>query len=169
MTTTDTTCLQFLWAEDEIDEATHRHPTKADLLHHSFALLTPTHPLMATEFVHRSHCRDLLDRVAAGTDTRPATAAELCCASCEASQIAPLTRAATGLYFRMWAQAFPHLPHASDLLPHLEAVDGDRIDDLETHHRRTLSIPTRTLGPVECSGLHHGKPTKCRYATDVTA
>jgi hypothetical protein len=52
-------------AEEEIEAARARHPQHADRLYHSFSLLQPITGLdrMRTEFVYRSHCRELLDRV----------------------------------------------------------------------------------------------------------
>ena len=88
---------QMEYAADEIERAQARHRSGADRIWHSFGLLTPAHDRMATEFVYRSHCRELLNRVAAGQDTRPGTAAELCCALSDASTVAPLTTTAAGL------------------------------------------------------------------------
>jgi hypothetical protein len=65
----DACFAQIDWAEDEIRRAQHRYRRQSDLLHHSFRLLSPTHDLMSTEFVYRSHCCELLDRVAARADT----------------------------------------------------------------------------------------------------
>jgi hypothetical protein len=63
---------------------------------------------MRTEFVYRSHCRELLDRAARGEDTRPGTAAECCIALSETSLRVPLRTSAAGLYARMWTRAqFP--------------------------------------------------------------
>jgi hypothetical protein len=76
-------------AEDEISQAMQRHPGHADRIWHSFSLLTPTLDRLATEVVYRAHCRELLDRVARGEDTRPATAAECCVALMETSLAAP--------------------------------------------------------------------------------
>src|SRR5262245_21204722 len=75
------------WAEDEITRATRRHPSHADVLYHGFGLIRPRDidPGMSTELVYRSHAAELLDRIATGADTRPATAAELCLVCCEAS------------------------------------------------------------------------------------
>src|SRR5689334_4644816 len=63
------------WAEDEIDRATRRRLTDADLFHHAFTLIRPRDvgPRMV-EFVYRSHAAELLDRLAAGADTREPTA-----------------------------------------------------------------------------------------------
>lgn len=84
-----TTEDQWTWAEDEIVQVTRRHPHVADDLFHRFSLLQPTSHRMATQFVYRSHCRELLDRVANGNDTRPGTAAEVCLALLEVSLITP--------------------------------------------------------------------------------
>jgi hypothetical protein len=53
------------WAEEEIEQARARHPQHADRIYHAFLLLRPNEALhrMQTEFVYRSHCRELLDRV----------------------------------------------------------------------------------------------------------
>lgn len=152
------------WAEDEIKQAIGRHPAEADTLFHSFPLLKPTHERMSTEFVYRGHCRELLERVATGSDTRPATAAEVCFALSEASMVGPLTPQAAGLYFRMWAQAFPDkLPEIDQSRSHYEALYGSAIDDLERLARRKLTVKARKLGDIECSGQHHGETVQCKY------
>lgn len=156
---------QLDWAEDEIRFAQSRHARHADTLYHSFALLQPTSARMTTEFVYRSHCRELLDRVAAGHDTRPGTAAEVCCVCADISQVTPMNTAATGLYFRMWARAFPGQRKLSDALPHYEAIAGRKIDSLETLARHKLAIPSRRLGTIECSGRHDTEPVRCTYAS----
>lgn len=119
------------WAEDEIAKARKRHPGRPELWA-TFELLLPTHDLMRTEFVYRAHCRELLERVAARKDTRPATDAELALACAGASQLAPLTEAATGLYFRVWSRAFPSRAVVDEhTRSHYEALHGERIDTLE--------------------------------------
>jgi hypothetical protein len=119
--------------------------------------------LPATEYVYRAHCRELLERVAAGADTRPGTAAEMCCTCHDMSQIAPSTSPAAGLYGRMWAQAFPDRPQFHDQQHH-EALEGPAIDYLETLLRRKLTVHDRRLGDIDCGGRHHGKPVACTYA-----
>lgn len=152
-------------AEEEIDRAMRRHPKFADRIYHSFSLLTPQHDRMATEFVYRSHCRELLDRVAAGQDTRPGTAAEVCCACSEASMLAPLTTTAAGLYARMWTVAFPEQRNVwSDQGEHYEALRGTQIDDLEREARHKTRQDDRKLGTIECGGMHHGETVACEYA-----
>jgi hypothetical protein len=155
---------QMEWAEEEIEAAMRRHPDSKDLLFHSFKLLSATHSVMASEFVFRAHCRELLERVANGEDTRLATAAEVCCACHDASQLAPLTTSAMGLYVRMWAIAFPDKGVLGDNREHYEALKGANIDSLESESRRKLAVQDRLLDDIECTGQHHGKPVHCKYA-----
>jgi hypothetical protein len=160
------------WAEDEIEEARARHPRHTDRIYHSFVLLSPNLSLesMGTEFVYRSHCRELLDRVAAGADTRPATAAEICCLMATASQRAPLTSAAAGLYMRMWRAAdFPALPAFTEAGYHHEALEKTLIDDLEQLTRRKIAVAERRLGTIDCPGRHHGHHVNCDYAPTTAA
>lgn len=157
------------WAEEEITRARRRHPRRADIIHHAFGVLTPRDigPGMGTEFVYRGHGRELLDRVAAGADLRPATAAEICLALVETSLQAPMHGPAAGLYFRMWQQAFPDseltVEHAEHQV-HYEHLHGSRIDELEADLRHQLRDPGRQLGDITCAGLHHGTQVTCAFA-----
>ncbi|MCM3884621.1 hypothetical protein [Frankia sp. R82] len=157
--------VQAEWAEEEIEAAGKRCPDRQDLLFHGFTLLVPVLPLMATEFVYRSHCREILERVVRGEDTRPGTAAEVCCLCAEISQTVPLTSPAAGLYFRMWAIAFPDRPIADDRRVHHEALDGSRIDDFEKLARARIGVADRRLGSIDCTGKHHGLRVSCRFAS----
>jgi hypothetical protein len=108
-------------AEAEIEFAQFRHgeqPVARDEsgkvispkrhLWRSFRLLRPTGVMGdRAEFVYRSHCIQILDRVAAGEDTRQATDAEMVLALAETSLAAPLKASAAGLYMRLFARAFP--------------------------------------------------------------
>jgi len=136
---------QMECAEDEIEQAQRRHPQLADLLWTTFRLMLPTQDLMRTEFVYRSHCRELLERVARGEDTRPGTSAELAIACCH---LAPLSTAGAGLYMRMWTKAFadqPPFPGADERLDHYEAIEGSVMDEHEAAMRRKLGQSWRTL------------------------
>lgn len=155
-------------AEDEIEQAMKRHPDEADLLFHSFRLLVPAvdSPAWGTEFVYRGHARELLERVAAGADTRPGTAAECCLAMSQVSLKIPLHGAASGFYFRLWRHAFPDhgvWPEAGESHERLYAA---QIDDHERYVRRKLSQPSRRLVAVEieCDGTHWGQAASCRFA-----
>ncbi|MFG1913034.1 hypothetical protein [Kribbella sp. NPDC048928] len=158
------------WAEDEIKQAQRRRPGAADAIWHSFSLLTPVHPLMdGSESLYRAYCREILDRVAAGADTRPGTSAEICCVASDASRNAPLTSPAFGLYARAFRVVMPGQQFPGDELAaaqymdHVEALHGTQIDDLEADTRRRLTRKERTLTGIECAGRHHGEPVDCRY------
>jgi hypothetical protein len=134
------------WAEQEIESTSVAYPEHADRLWHSFKLLKPTAEMMGTEFVYRSHCRELLNRVVAGKDTRPGTAAECCIACSETSTIAPFNVAGTGLYMRMWVLAdFPDVDFPRE---HYEAIKADAIDENEQLVRRKLACAWRQLPKV---------------------
>ncbi|MFC8532065.1 hypothetical protein [Nocardia sp. NPDC057227] len=154
------------WAEEEIVAARARNPRRADRIHHSFCLLNSHHDRMATEFVYRSHCRELLDRVATDQDTRPATAAEICCAMLQISLFSPLRSSAASLYFRMWqAAGFPEIPEITAASSNHEALEKDRIDDHEHFARRKLAVLDRQLGEIVCAGQHHGESVDCTYSS----
>lgn len=155
---------QMEWAEDEITKAQRRHRGQADLMYHGFKLLTPTHELMGTRFVYESHCRELLDRLAAGQDTRPATWAEVACQLCDASNVAPLTETAAGLYARAWqAAGFPDDVWEGSR-EHYESLRGTLIDDLERETRRKLAKDDRRVTEIDCGGMHHGEQVNCTAA-----
>jgi hypothetical protein len=127
---------------------------------------------MGTEFVYRGHVRELLDRVAAGQCTRAGTAAEICLALSQVSQISPMRAFGNGLYLRMWLQAFPGQELFDDQAAqqlHYESLHGNAIDDAEALMRTKLADPQRQLRDIECQARHHGHPAACRYATTSPA
>lgn len=154
-------------AEEEIASAQQQHPRHGDLLFHCFSLLEARFQQMSTEFVFRSHCRELLARVVAGADTRPGTAAEVCCVMGDTSLAVPLRPSAAGLYMRMWAAAgFPEIEEFTTARGHHEALEGGVIDDHEQYMRRSLAVPDRRLAAnLTCQGRHHSVPVTCRLAT----
>ncbi|KOV84805.1 hypothetical protein ADL03_15185 [Nocardia sp. NRRL S-836] len=155
-------------AEQEIAAAQVRHPRHADRIWHSFSLLQPDPGLerMNSEMVYRSHCREILDRVAAGEDTRPGTAAEGCCALRNTSLVAPLTSAGAGLYLRLWdAAGFPEIEGFAEARSHYEAFKKPIMDDHEQFLRNKLTMPDRRLGGINCHGRHHDDKLDCLYAS----
>jgi hypothetical protein len=162
------------WGYDEITRAQQRHPGRDDLLWHASELIRPTHDMIAsTEFVYRGHARELLERVALGEDTRPGSAAECCVVCCNTSALAPFNQAGTGLYLRMWVQAFPGVDPfgdiASELDHHEKSWVREETDRLERLLRRRLVQPWRRLDPeaITCPGAHDGKPVVCRFTPDT--
>lgn len=140
---------QCTWAEEEIEAAQLRHGERdRGPLWNSFRLLRPTHQRPWPELVYRAHCRELLNRVAAGTDTRPATDAEKLAVLSAASQTAPLNSGAETLYLRIGTRLFPNIfAGAGDVLDihAYEKVHGSRADDYEAQLTRKLTQPWRTL------------------------
>jgi hypothetical protein len=132
------------WAEEEIEEAQARHgEVRRGRLWNSFLMLKVTdQPCMWSEIIYRAHCRELLDRVAAGQDVRPATDAEMITALYESSLAVPLSSAAVTLYFRIAARSFPELWAASgdhtDLASY-ESVHGTAADEHEGWLRKKLT------------------------------
>ena len=139
-----------LWAEDEIEAAQRRHGERdRGPLWNSFRLLKPTHERAWPELVYRAHCRELLDRVAAGIDTRPATDAEKIGVLSAASQAAPLNGGAETLYLRIGTRMLPDVFEGiGDVLDvqAYEKVHGSRADDYETQLARKLAQPWRRIG-----------------------
>ncbi|MFF2088543.1 hypothetical protein ACFVVM_32570 [Nocardia sp. NPDC058176] len=159
---------QMSWCEEEIAAAQARHPERADEIWHSFPLLRPTNDLMAREPVYRAHCREILDRVATGSDTRAGTAIEVLMVMRETSLVAPLTTAAAGLYFRMWrAAGLPEIDPEGQVpdLAHYEAIAGSQIDEHEAEVRRRIRREDRIAEKrIICCGQHNGEPVHCRFA-----
>jgi hypothetical protein len=136
------------WADAEIDAAQSRHPATADRLWRSFVLLVPTHPRMHTEMLFRAHCRELLERVARGEDTRSGTSAECCIVLSAVTVRGPLNTTAAGLYARMWRKAGLLPAELSDASEHYEALEAPRIDEQKAWLRRKLRQPWRVLPPA---------------------
>lgn len=155
-------------AEEEILAAQQRHgedPPVRDAddrivgepgpIWRAFSLLRPTRDM--PEFVYRSHCREILDRVAEGEDTRPATDAEMCLALRDVTLATPVRSSTVGLYARLFARAFPE--QAGDALGgmaetvHYEALHSDQMDEeeawmcrqLRQDWRRALNLSTRKV------------------------
>lgn len=148
-----------------------RHPAEADRIFHAFGLLVPTVGSRAwgVEFVVRSHCRELLDRIGTGENTKRGTAAECCMLMSEVSRAVPLHGTASGFYLRMWEKAFPDHKIWADGTEHHEALYSGQIDDLERDVRRKLTIPQRRMEAltIDCDGDYWGMPVECRYAASA--
>jgi hypothetical protein len=146
----DSTLDQCAWADEEIEAAQLRHGEQdRGPLWRSFSLLRPTHDRPWPELVYRTHCRELLDRVAAGTDTRPATDAEKLAVLSAASQAAPLNGGAETLYLRLGARHFPEILAAAGAVLDIEAyekVHGSRADAYEALLTKKLTQQWRTIG-----------------------
>lgn len=154
------------WAEDEIAQAQARHPEQADTLFHSFSLLSggEASARMSVEAVYRAHAREILERVAAGEDTRPGTAVEVVIGLLAAAERAPLSHEGFGLCARLWiAAGLPDHDEFAAKLDHIEALHAARLDTEEADARRACRDDSRKLGRIECDGWHHGAQVPCSY------
>lgn len=156
----------FSWAaiaDAEVRLAQARHPGQADLVFHTWPLLGRPYWMPPIPFVYAGYIRELLDRAAAGRDTRPGTAAEVALAC---SLVIDLKSAVVlgGLSHRMWLRAFPdHLAYEGQdkRAAWYEQEAGCEIDAYEAELRRRLTQPRRRLpGEIICDGWHGD----CRFA-----
>jgi hypothetical protein len=142
-------------AEDEIRIARGRtgdepwdEADRDDPLWQSFKLLR-VEGGMPSEKVYRAHCKEILERVAAGQDTRPGTDAEVMVAISQASQEVPLHGSIVGLQLRMFKRRLPD--DHQQLLDALgdggdyEAMFGREIDEWDGQLRRKATQSWRTL------------------------
>ena len=162
----------FLWADDEIRKAQAAYPASAARLFHAMPLLRWACGGPVNETLYRGHFRELLERVAAGTDTRPGTAAEICMVMRNTSMHVPLPTEATGLYMRAWRQAgMPMWPFDGSRgggdpdVSYAEKVFG--VDDLDREVRTMIGRRAgwRRITPdtaTPCEGLHYGEPAPDR-------
>lgn len=156
-------------SEDEMDAAAARHPGEADRIYHSFLLFSETQiGEWPGEQIWRAHCREILERLVAGEDTRPGTDAEIAVVCMEASMRAPLGPGAVALYARVFRSCFPEGYEQiwGDAKDHVEWTGGQHADDLERTARRRLACPDRRFDRIDvsCCGNHHGEPAPgCRF------
>ncbi|WP_424892352.1 hypothetical protein [Streptomyces sp. XH2] len=138
------------WAETEIQAAQQRHQESGQgPIWRAFPLVKPTHGRLHTsERLYRAHAAEVLNRVAEGKNTQPATAAEMICVLMESSLPAPLNSAAAHLYMRLFAQVFPEDFHRLIASPTdldaYERVHGAEADAYESDLQRKLTQTWRT-------------------------
>lgn len=150
-------------ADTEVRLAQGRHPQQADLVYHAWPLLERPYWLPPIPFVYAGYIRELLDRAAAGQDTRPGTAAEIAVA-CSLVLDLKAPQALAGLYHRVWLAAFPdHLAYEGQAkaAAWYEWDAGSEIDVHEAELRRRMRQPRRRLPDgITCDGGHGD----CRFA-----
>lgn len=160
---------RMAWAEEEIVHAQVRHPEHAHTLFHSFSLLSGHEAAarMSVEAVYRAHAREILERIAAGDDTRPGSSVEVVIGLLAAAERAPMSHEGFGLCARLWVAAgLPNQGDFVDKLTHLEALHAARIDSDEAAARHACRNEFRRLGRIHCDGHHHGQRVACTYALD---
>ena len=156
----------FSWvaiADTEVRRAQERHPGQADLVYHAWPLMERPYWLPPIPFVYAGYIRELLDRVAAGQDTRPGTAAEIAVVCSRVLGLKAPT-ALAGLYYRAYVAAFPdHLVYEgqAEAVAWYEREAGPEIDVHDAALRRILRQPRRRLpDDITCDGEHG----PCRFA-----
>lgn len=133
-----TTCKRMEIAEEEIRAALERHPAKATLIDRiGFGILVPPRALDGlSDEVYRRHARELMDRLAAGADTREATAAELLGILSAISFVAPLDSVGGAVFARTFAAVFPE---RADLTDGIANADHWLMDELGGSLRRKMA------------------------------
>ncbi|MFF8283298.1 hypothetical protein ACF06W_11315 [Streptomyces albus] len=130
------------WAEEEIEKARTRHGEQGKgPLWNSFKLLKTTHDKLNHEALYRSHCREILERVAKRDDPSLGTDAEMIVTIHEACLVAPLNSGTMCLYFRLIARSIPELARVVGKEIELEAYErlhGRKADEYETVMRQKL-------------------------------
>lgn len=130
-------------AEREIARAQRKYGLE---LVHGFKVLCPSPVLRGkAPRVYRSHCRELLRRVARGQDTRPPTRAELLCAVSDASLVAPFNQAGAAAYEYLSRRVMGPTAYKKvlgDVPPAREPWPG-AIGELLRPLRKKLMVPDR--------------------------
>lgn len=129
-------------AEEEIARAQHRHPEQSQQLHRTFGFLRPDRFINYHPTVYRHHCRELLERIATGADTRPGTLAEAAIAIAQVTLATPVRRDVSILYGRIFKRFFPEQYEVLSYFPTEESYPG-RCDEILETLRRKLTAPRR--------------------------
>ena len=129
-------------AEQEIERAQRRHPEQASQLHRTFSFIRPDHFINYHPTIYRHHCRELLERIATGADTRPGTLAEAAIAIMQVTLATPVQRDVAILYGRLFKCFFPEQYETLRYFPTEESYPG-RCDEILATLLRKLTAPRR--------------------------
>jgi hypothetical protein len=132
-------------AEEAITAAKDRYRVARRKIHNAFLLLTPGVLIDYGKPLYRSHCDEILTRVARKADTRDPTRAEMCVALCEISLKGPLSRDPAALYERLFREVFPGHP----IVTNQESLERESYpgacDEIEDTLRRRLRQEDRVV------------------------
>ena len=129
-------------AEEEIAEACRRHWDDRKEVWNSFKLLDPGELSMLDDDVYRAHCREILERVVDGKDTRPGTRAEVCAMISRMTLVTRLQRDVELLGLVLTDEIFP----GRGLLDGAPREDYEgSLREVEAEFRRKLAKPERVL------------------------
>ena len=103
----------------------------------AFGVLCPSDPLDGKcDDVYRAHCKELIERVVAGDDTRTGTDAEVLCCLMGASLVAPLNTDGLALADHLFTSVFPGSQLAHEGERSLEFYHGQVSEDLAEARKR---------------------------------
>lgn len=125
-------------AEEEIAAAKDRYPQATELVYDAFRYLAPS-PLLRPYppgDLYRGHCREIIARLVAGQDLRPATDAELLGVFSETSLDAPLNGLGTLLYLQAFINVYG---------PDTVAIPERDMVYLEHHHQQNAAVQLEEL------------------------
>ena len=107
-----------------------------------FSFLRPDHFITYHPTIYRHHCRELLERIATGADTRPGTLAEAAIAIMQVTLATPVQRDVAILYGRLFKRFFPEQYETLRYFPTEESYPG-RCDEILATLLRKLTAPRR--------------------------
>jgi len=125
-------------AEEEIARA---HLTKAESSK-AFGAMCPTEPIRGKALeLYRAHAKELVSRVKAGADLRPATDAELLAVFSDTSLIAPTGQNGAAAFEALWARVFPRAKIGGE--PAGREHWKGAVDEVIETARRKYTVETR--------------------------
>jgi hypothetical protein len=130
------------WALEEIEAARVRHnqpdPETSTIKARGLRAVKQA-SLLGSETLFRLHCREILDRIAAGADLGPGTDAEMIRILRDYPKDLPMPPGAATLYFRLVARRFPEIFAEGGVdLASYESEHGSTADAYETRLREKL-------------------------------
>ncbi len=133
-------------AEEVIALRKEQHPDMKQEIDRAFGILSPGHLISFSHDLYRIHCRELLDRVVSGGDTRQATDAEKMAAMSEASLRTPMSDGFTATYWKILSRRFPDLcAVGSEILEVPRESYPGQTEEIESELNRKLFQKSRVL------------------------
>lgn len=123
-----------------------QHPDMEQVIDQAFGILSPGYLISFPHDLYRVHCRELLDRVVSGGDTRQATDTEKMAVMSEASLQRPMPDGFTATYWKIMSRRYPHLCAAGSKVLEVprESFPG-QMEEIEAELDRKLFQNDRVL------------------------
>ena len=134
-------------AEDEITKAQRQYPEAKDAIWRSFRLLVPGYLSDYPEALYRTHCQEILKRVAHGVDTRPGTKAEILVGLSQWSLEHKPDTVTAALMGKLFAEIFPERADYSEGLVQIAELTApaDAVPELYAKLQHKAERHDRTL------------------------